>query len=612
MKSPKFSFSVNELSECINESNLKKIWKKKLGSQIRKQIVPDLIELKDFGYQIPKIAIDLTKEVASAGYCPETPKHYLVEKSRGLCRQMTLAHPRDLLVLQALSSALQSDIKKSMPTNKAFFEPGDQKFDKKKLLISQDEYGAIASWKKFQQAILDFSEERRYVVVTDIANFYDFINFRHLRNIISSLCTVKESVLDFLIYVLNEMAWNPDFMPRTEIGLPQMEVEAPRVLSNAMLFELDKIADMHALGDYVRFMDDIDVGVDTIADAKAAIRDIDLTLQSRQLRLNSSKTKILDTRDGTAATHFCVQENAALDECAANLETNGAEVFDQCRETLTEYYRDWRGSPDEENISKNSRFLVGNGEKIFKRLTKLIHYCGGEIPTRDLHWFIKNTPSLRSFSFRYLAHTKPANSSLYYVNEMIETRVFIDDSAFIDVGRFVVQAKFINNQKFRDALDQLMKALIEQRNYYACYAAHMSAIRFQSPDKIFELMRRTSPYWQDDFWLARSVGAAAPVMSLEKFVSRDYLMFLQKTSNRNALDVYEYHDKLSTDEYFFKDLFSYAKSKNPSYPHDFYFPKSLIIKSICRNKFASGHRHVILNSHNILKTDPYYKKWKFL
>ncbi len=612
MKSPKFSFSFNDLNYCINESNLKKIWKKKLGGQIRKQIVPDLIELKDFDHQIPKIASDLTKEIGSAGYCPETPKHYLVEKSRGLCRQMTLAHPRDLLVLQALSSALQSDIKKSMPTSRAFFEPGDQKFDQKKLLIDHNEYGAIASWKKFQQAIFDFSKERRYIVVTDIANFYDFINFRHLRNIISSLCIVKESVLDFLIYVLNEMAWNPDFMPRTEIGLPQMEVEAPRVLSNAMLFELDKIADLHALGDYVRFMDDIDVGVDTIADAKAAIRDIDLTLQSRQLRLNSSKTKILDTKDGTAAAHFCVEENAALDECAINLETNGEEVFDECRKTLTEYYSEWRGSPDDDVISKNSRFLVGNGEKIFKRLAKLIHYCRGEIPTQDLHWFIKNTPSLRSFSFRYLAHTKPANSSLYTVNEMIETRVFIDDSAFIDVGKFVVQAKFINNQKFRDALDQLMTALVDQRNYYACYAAHMVAIRFQTPDKILELVKRTSSFWKDDFWLARSVGAGAPVMSLDKYASRDYLLFLQKISNNNALDVYEFHDKVSTDANFFKSLFCYAKSKNPSYPQYFYFPKSLIIKSICRNKFASGHRHVILNSHEILKTDPYYKKWKFV
>jgi hypothetical protein len=37
-------------------------------------------------------------------------------------------------------------------------------------------------------------------------------------------------------------------------------------------------------------MDDIDIGVETIAEAKHTLRSVDLVLQTRQVRLNSGKT----------------------------------------------------------------------------------------------------------------------------------------------------------------------------------------------------------------------------------------------------------------------------------------------------------------------------------
>ena len=402
MKSLKFSFL--DLQPCINVTNLKKVWKKKLGAQIRKQIIFDLIEFRDFDYSIDEIVIKVCAEINSAQYVSSRPKHYLVEKSRGLCRQMTLAKPADLLVLQCLSGSLLSDIKANQPTNTAYFEPGDQKFDKNKLILQLDEYGAIASWKRFQKAIFEFSKEKNYVVITDVANFYDFINFRHLRNIVASICDVRESILDFLIYVLNEISWSPDFMPRTEIGMPQLEVEAPRVLPNAMLFELDKVAESHSLGDYVRFMDDIDVGVDSIVAAKRAVRDIDLTLQSRQLRLNSSKTLILDARKGDVADHFCIKENKFLDYCSSYLDGKplGTKLH-SVEKAIFKAYEIWRGNKGISNF-EGTRIFRGNGEKIFRRAAKIVHFMGETLNADDLVWLIRNRPSLRRDCFRVRTH----------------------------------------------------------------------------------------------------------------------------------------------------------------------------------------------------------------
>jgi hypothetical protein len=59
-------------------------------------------------------------------------------------------------------------------------------------------------------------------------------------------------------------------------------------------------------------MGDIDIGVDSIPSAKQVLRDLDLSLQTRQVRLNSGKTLILTEADATR--HFRIRENSFLSE----------------------------------------------------------------------------------------------------------------------------------------------------------------------------------------------------------------------------------------------------------------------------------------------------------
>lgn len=610
MKSPKFQFSIDEIRKCVNERSLRRAWKRKLGAQLRRQILIDFVEHKDYTINIGAHCQKLIEEIYSANYHPLKPTHYLIEKSRGLCRQMTLGHPRDMLVLQSLSTALSAEIKNSSPTDKAFFEPGEQKFEEKRLLITGEEYGSVASWKRFQEAIFDFSKERNYIVITDVANFYDFINFTHLRNIIASLCDVKEAVLDFLIFILNEISWNPDFMPRTEIGLPQMELEAPRVLANAMLFELDKVANDHTLGDYVRFMDDIDVGVDTIAQAKRVVRDIDLTLQARQLRLNSSKTKILSTKTVEAESHFCIKENYFLDRVALILEgaPTSAELQTQGKR-LRRYYKVWRGAKYCENISETSRFFRGNGEKIFKRIAKLLHVSDQEIDERDLIWLIRQRPSLRSFCFIQLMNKNPANHSLYEVEKIMQNGAFIDDAAYVDFAKFISHAKFYNTQKFRSCIRRIVEFMSRENKYFGNYSTLLIGSKFLTPQENFEHIKASVRYWKSDFWLGRAVGGLMPVISLEPSVHKEYLQMLQKIDNSDALSLYHFHWSVRNEVRVVNQLFEYAKNNNPTYPQKIYHPKALVILSICRNVDAMNQRKAVLEEHPVLRTDPYYRSW---
>jgi hypothetical protein len=142
--------------------------------------------------------------------------------------------------LQALSDALWVELRTKAPSKKAFYAPNDAQFSKP-IKGHSTEYGPLAAWLAFQNTIFGFATSKKYIVVTDIANYYDFISYDHLRNILADLSLAREHALDLLIYTLSCMLWQPDYMPRVSVGLPQMNLDAPRLLAHCFLFEIDAL-----------------------------------------------------------------------------------------------------------------------------------------------------------------------------------------------------------------------------------------------------------------------------------------------------------------------------------------------------------------------------------
>ena len=117
-------------------------------------------------------------------------------------------------------------------------------------------------------------------------------------------------------------------------------------------------------------MDDIDVGVNSLAEGRTVLRDLDLALQTRQIRLNSGKTRILS--EAEARRHFKIRENSLIDKLADNIAAKIAARVSTAKEKMQVELGIRAGL-------RRGSFAFGNGEKIFKRLLNLARQIRAEV-----------------------------------------------------------------------------------------------------------------------------------------------------------------------------------------------------------------------------------------
>ena len=421
MRSPRFHLRSAQLQSALSASNLLATWKSKVRVDMQDQFILDPVQHFDFHLNALNECARISKRVLGGEYTPSRSQKILIEKSKGLCRQLVIPHVDDALVLQCLSDGLFLAISANAPTTKSFYAPQDHPFSKN-LLAAERYYGSFQAWLNFQRSIFNFSKRYRYIVVTDIGNYYDLISYSHLRNVISSVAKAPEHLMDLLLYVLAGLLWQPDYMPRVEVGLPQINLDAPRLLAHAFLYELDTFLSQTPGIDFARYMDDIDIGVDSVPAAKVVLRDVDLVLQTRQVRLNSGKTQILTSAE--ASRHFRIAENAQLDTLTREIERRSRAGISSRKQTASVERQLRRG------LARGS-FEGGNGEKILKRLLTLARRTTAPIPERDLEYVLRMWPGSRENVFEYLAARELTTSTARTLLSFLQSGIVVDDASRI-------------------------------------------------------------------------------------------------------------------------------------------------------------------------------------
>jgi len=141
-----------------------------------------------------------------------------------------------------------------------------------------------ASYGTFQQQVAAIGERHAYLVVADIADFYERLYHHVLENLLRGLGAPVDVVTD-LMGLLRRMRRG------TSYGIPQ-GVWPSDYLGNLYLDSVDKFLVRTGL-DYCRFVDDIRIGVDSVAEGERVLQTLETQLEPLGLSLNGGKTQII-------------------------------------------------------------------------------------------------------------------------------------------------------------------------------------------------------------------------------------------------------------------------------------------------------------------------------
>jgi hypothetical protein len=299
-----------QLKKLFTRDRIVTLWRNVVRKQMRDFTITDLHDYYDFTFAVEGRADAIIERVLSGQYRAEPPLIYRIEKKLGVCRHLMVPTPSDAVVFQLLTDGLYPDIIAGQPSKAAFYSRDHSNLSLPHEHREAATYPWFILWPRFQEEIWKFSRAHKYLVTTDLTNYYDSIGLRELRHVISSIAKADEVYLDLLFSLIEDLSWTPDYLPRSNKGLPTINIEAVRLLAHALLFEVDYVLIDRTGGNFVRWMDDINFGVKNVRAASVILGEVNDVLKSRGLALNLGKTEVMTARE--AEYHFMFRENVRL------------------------------------------------------------------------------------------------------------------------------------------------------------------------------------------------------------------------------------------------------------------------------------------------------------
>jgi hypothetical protein len=424
LHTPRLAARQVALETVFSAANMQEAWKSYVRPGLRDQEIIDLFDYNDFHWNKDARFEDLLSAIINGRYRPRSAIPAKLEKSLGVCRTIITPSPEDALVLQCIVERLLPNALAKQPSKNSFFSRSHQSFAGT-FTFGRD-YIWFRQWSRFAKRRLVIATAHKWIATTDISTFFDNINYAHLRNILSSLGEIDEVILDVLFSVIDNISWRPDYLPSSGVGIPQVQFDAPRLLAHAYLFEVDAYLKDQTGDTFVRWVDDITFAVDTRQQAKRLLRDLDVLLQMRGLRLNSGKTKILSAVE--ARRHFLQRENAFLDRIKIQIDR----AIKSQKSTVSLSKRVERSF---------SKFVVrppqGQSDKVKKRYIGLLSDLKSPFAIRECLSCFVSDPSIRDTAYRYFYALGPNIQVLRAFSDYLLSDDALDDASLCQISKLL-------------------------------------------------------------------------------------------------------------------------------------------------------------------------------
>jgi len=542
-------------------------WRGTVRTAMRRQLVTDLHDYLDIHRNLRPLLVRARREILDGVFRPSRVEAVTAEKALGVTRTTAVISPLDAVIVQAASDTLSRQILRRQPHRNAYYSRSHSgpSMDALPEALSPPWW---VQWPRFQKKILEFVSSFPFLVVTDIANYFETIDLRLLRNAIAGHGAFEEPLLDFVFFVVSSLLYRTHYSPRTDHGLPQIDLDAPRLLAHAFLFGADSLLGrMAPRVEFTRWMDDFDIGVHSIEEGKATLNRLHSQLSQQGLRLNSKKTKILSARD--AAKHFWLSHNSTL-----NVLLNSAKNHPGQDHSIGRL----RARLVDERLNA---FLAlppsGNWAKVMKRFYTLLGRLGSPRLVDVAGEHLSVHPDLRASVFRYFRELGFSTKRYDIVRGYLEGGHCIDDASVFEACQLFVDWTIPPRSRVVKDLRRLAKSLGGSKKASPTRfsgALHVLA-KYAGAREVSTYLVRTERCWQQSDFAGRQVAAASACLSssdlakVREMVARNGL--------RDALQVYAHLDSLHTLSSLDKQLDSYLAHTSPQ-PYGYGLPRFLLLR----------------------------------
>jgi len=487
-----------QLKTLFNKKRLIHLWQNLVKKQIRTFDIKDLHDYYDFNYSIDSRVDIIVDRVLSGHYRAEAPLVYRLEKKLGICRHCLIPSPSDALVFQLLTDVLYDSIIKAQPSKGAFYAR-----DRHNLTLPHQHKDAVSYpwfllWPKFQEEIWKFGKSHKFLVTTDLANYFDNIGLRELRHVISAITKTKEVYLDLLFSLIEDLSWAPDYLPTSHKGLPVINIEAPRLLAHALLFEVDYLLKKRTKNNFVRWMDDINFGTDSLRGANLILGEINDVLKSRGLALNLGKTDVMSSKD--AEHHFLFKENLQL-----------SNILIKAKKIKSLKVKNRLAKKVAKNLSLHLQTCTArNKNKLTKRYLTILGIL--EIPLRlsEMRHLFSNQPALRSSVLNYLSRMPfRKNVATAFIDLLDKTESYDDATRFAFVEA-IINWKVPYDAKGKAFVSEIKKRIRKPNTSFEWFCHLFFLIKYGEPNEVLTVSGEGKLHGAREPYFARQRMAALP------------------------------------------------------------------------------------------------------
>lgn len=397
---------------------------------------PLLLDLIEFG--LDEWISKIQKKIDNNEYNPKEAIPCFIPKPNHMLRKGVVLDLRDEIVFTAILGYFFDKIWESVK-----WSQGNQDMAYQLCDPSNDvewTINRLTNWKEWTQMSLNMLDKgSRYVLFTDIINFYDNIDLKILYSQLKEL-NLDPVFVDLIIKCLHR--WS---VPNGK-GIPQGYTSSD-ILAKIYMNSIDRyLYDKGVL--HLRYVDDIRIFCDSKYDARSALNDLIIRLAQKGLALNGSKTEIFPAEEAKRKIEGVSPVINAIHKDLLSELQMGEYVKD------FEIEEEFSKNPEKVNPSlfeivfierfssvTNPQFDKTLFHYLLTRLGKInsniaVRYCIDTIPVR---------PEEMEYILKYLSKMELSNSELEQILKFMESKDAIYDYQLYQLVQWFFQLNKLPN-----------------------------------------------------------------------------------------------------------------------------------------------------------------------